>query len=87
MEDKLTTSEVLEIFKEMKLHISKQRLHKRKTDGHITPYFSHPNFNLWRVDHIKAFVARVAKDRGKEFDGEDFDNVVKFVLSKRHGNS
>jgi spore coat polysaccharide biosynthesis protein SpsF (cytidylyltransferase family) len=87
MKDKLTTQEVLEIFKLMKLSISKQRLHKRKELGHITPYFSHPNFNLWRVDHIKAFVAKVSKERKVEFDSEDFDNVVKFILEKRNGNS
>jgi spore coat polysaccharide biosynthesis protein SpsF (cytidylyltransferase family) len=87
MKDILTTQEVLEVFKEMKLSISRQRLHQRKEVGHITPYFSHPNFSLWRVDHIEAFVARVSKERKVEFDSEDFDNVVKFILEKRNGNS
>jgi spore coat polysaccharide biosynthesis protein SpsF (cytidylyltransferase family) len=83
MEDILTTQEVLEIFKLMKLSISKQRLYQRKEEGHITPYFKGKNFQLWRVDHIKAFVARVSKERKKDFDSEDFDNLVKFVEEKR----
>ncbi len=87
MKDILTTQEVLEIFKLMKLSISKQRLHKRKRDGHITPFFRLKQLHLWRVDHIKAFVAKVSKERKVEFDSEDFDNVVKFILGKRNGNS
>jgi spore coat polysaccharide biosynthesis protein SpsF (cytidylyltransferase family) len=87
MKDILTTQEVLEIFKLMKLRISKQRLYQRKEEGHIAPYFKGKNFQLWRVDHIKAFVARVSKERKVEFDSEDFDNVVKFILEKRNGNS
>jgi len=83
MKDILTTQEVLEIFKLMKLSISKQRLHKRKRDGHLQPYFEKEKLSLWRVDHIKAFVAKVSKERKAEFDSEDFDNVVKFILEKR----
>ncbi len=87
MKDILTTQEVLEIFKQMDLRISKQRLHKRKHQGHITPFFELKQLSLWRVDHIKAFVARISKERKREFDSEDFDNVVKFILEKRNENT
>ena len=87
MEDILTTQEFLQVLKEMNFRMTKQGLLMYENKGTVTAYFKHPKFKLWRVDHIKAFIASLSKKRKREYNEEDLDNYIKFVQSQRDVNN